>query len=740
MMAYITRKTLSWRQINGSHQRLLGEKCYKLAHYKKKGFPVPPFFAIPNTLVAEIIKNNAVAPGIKGEIREQIGELESETGKKFGGNKNPLTLIVRSGDPRNLHGALLSLMGIGLNDITFNSLLRENPGREKNICRLYLDLIFDFALHVGGLKRSLEYLQLKAADPNLGLVDYKKLIEEAERFICRYSTQHSLPKDVYEQVSGAVIGVAMSWQKTEARVAATSIGIDWKKEMPSVFVQEFMDGSMEDAFVSMTTPPPFGRYVPGTSGRYVMSGTHRKKNTLGYLQEKNPTLYTKVMKYADGLVAEEKAPLNIEGVISGGRLNIFQICQANLSPPFLQKAIEEMEKGNVISGVEADRMTIESVVRNDFKLFKLNPEAKFREIAQALPVMGVSGSPSQMAMCGDLAFTVSEAFLLKDRGKRVIFFSTDPRDENLYKLLHGRGNRIIDGLIATYSIDKLGSHIVDIAMAVGIPVVASLKDYAINPLHEMFPMLQLMPFCGHRLYIGNDNYPLNSGSQIVIEGRSGKILVTKHSEPIVEVRTVVNLSYDVNLGGLVRSMRDCYQPFSYEDILAEHGKLVRRIGNLEENRKVVKDKGKLEQISGELGWLQSKTHVLHIFGYEKGKNKGLSRRDIDLDVAVADGNLGRIPGLENKQIAIERIEGRVMILIASEIEYNGTYYQEGDYARKDAGRIYEAVKGRGVTVRQYIKTAKFSRHTNQRIVYGIELVRSDLEAVVDVLKDYFNEI
>lgn len=736
-MAPALNKLLSWRQITRAHQRQLGEKCYKLGHYKKKGFPIPPFFAIPSTLTAEIIKNQEVSGELRDDILGKVAEIETETEKQFGSDSNPLLLIVRSGDPSNMHGALLSIPAIGLNDVTFNALLEIYPGRRGAVHGLYLDLILDFAQQIGKVtQHNLNCLLERAKENNLAISELQRLIKNAKRLVNYYPFKYSFPQNVSDQLMAAVVAVASSWETVEARVAATSIGIDWKKEMPSVFIQEFIDGSLEDAFISMTTPPLFGRYVPKTSGRYVMSGTLEEKNTIKHLEDHDPELFREVMGHADRLVQAEKDPLNIEGVISGRKLEIFQVCGADLSRPFHAKAVEEMLRRGFISQLEADRKIAESVVTSEVKIFRLNPETEFEVIAQASPIMEANESQGQMAMDGKLAMTIYDAFNLKDQGERVIFLSTDPRDEGLYQLLYGKGERVIDGLIATYGIDKLGSHIVDIAKSVGIPIVASLKGARIEPISpplQMFPMYMFNPILfmipvRYRVFIGDKKF--EGGSHIVIDGSSGRVMVTDHPEPIIEDRTVSRLSYGISPSGLARSMQDLYQTYTYEEVLAEHGRFVGEINNLEGKKGVEK----------EVGWLQTKTHILHAFAYQKGEREGLSRRQIDLDVAVADGNLNRIPGLEDKNLLldVDKKNDEVHLVIGTMVEYEYHMIPMGELEEEDVKKLVSVAKKKGLEVEYLFTQKKLSRHTQWVLSYGLKFKRDALGEVVDFLKEYFN--
>ena len=76
---------------------LLGGKGAVLAEMTNLGVPVPPGFTITTEVCRFFYENKKYPTGLKAEIKTALKNLEKVTGKKFGDNKNPLLVSVRSG-------------------------------------------------------------------------------------------------------------------------------------------------------------------------------------------------------------------------------------------------------------------------------------------------------------------------------------------------------------------------------------------------------------------------------------------------------------------------------------------------------------------------------------------------------------------------------------------------------------------------------------------------------------------
>ena len=82
----------------GKSKLLLGGKGLNLAEMTAIGLPVPPGLTITTECCAAYYTQGQKLPaGLMDEVHSGIKTLEKELGKKFGDDKNPLLVSVRSG-------------------------------------------------------------------------------------------------------------------------------------------------------------------------------------------------------------------------------------------------------------------------------------------------------------------------------------------------------------------------------------------------------------------------------------------------------------------------------------------------------------------------------------------------------------------------------------------------------------------------------------------------------------------
>ncbi len=104
---------------NASMRNLLGGKGANLAEMCNIGIPVPPGF----TMSTEVCKyyyahDNKLPDNFAEEVNASLSKIEKILGKKFGDEKNPLLVSVRSGARSSMPGMMDTILNLGLNDKT----------------------------------------------------------------------------------------------------------------------------------------------------------------------------------------------------------------------------------------------------------------------------------------------------------------------------------------------------------------------------------------------------------------------------------------------------------------------------------------------------------------------------------------------------------------------------------------------------------------------------------------------
>lgn len=590
---------------------------------------------------------------------------------------------------------------MGLNESTLKGLIkRYGPKSEVAALWLYLDLIVDFAIHVRGIAREqISPLLEKMKNKMKTKEELLQLIEEAQNLQKNYNIEFSFPQDPFEQMTRAIEAVALSWMKTCAQCAAIAVGLDPEnpQNFPSVFVQQMKFTSLTDdsAFISILTHPEMDiTYSPATVGRHVMFGLTRNVLAREDLEDRNKPLYEKVYELVMKMLKVEKHPLNVEIAAEKSEPFLIQISQAALSPTAYVEAVNKMVEQGIISETEAVRKREEIQTKQKVTIYKIRSEAKLQLLAAGKP--GALG-----AMLGKIALNPEQALQMKKKKEKVILFSNMPQDENVYFLTLG-GN--LDGLVVNFGAGR-GSHIVSFAEVNSIPVVTSLA----------------MEIFEDKLKIGN--YLLKAGDEIVIDGSSGKIFLPLTSDPIEEDKTIIKLSHGINYVELLRSMRNRYQTYDYEKIIALHAKEVKE---LEKNFPQ-------EQIAG----IQARIHCLHLLAYEKGKLLGKDRIQVDMDVAVADGNLNRIEGLEDLGFLIKENKSKEEIYIITGMEEYYDYWGGRESGITNLSELVSLAQAEGLRVNSYVSNQKLTMHTQYLSTYGIVFPREDFGKVIDFLKEFF---
>ena len=106
--------------LNGSWdavRALLGGKGAGLFDMTRAGVPVPPGFTITTQACNAYTANgNKFPEGMWDQALNALSQVEAKTGKKFGSDKSPLLVSVRSGAKFSMPGMMDTVLNLGMND------------------------------------------------------------------------------------------------------------------------------------------------------------------------------------------------------------------------------------------------------------------------------------------------------------------------------------------------------------------------------------------------------------------------------------------------------------------------------------------------------------------------------------------------------------------------------------------------------------------------------------------------
>ena len=96
-------------------KNILGGKGANLAEMSNLNIPVPPGFTISTEVCNYFIKYNKYPNGLKLQVYNALKKIELEMKQKFGSDRIPLLVSVRSGAKISMPGMMETVLNIGLN-------------------------------------------------------------------------------------------------------------------------------------------------------------------------------------------------------------------------------------------------------------------------------------------------------------------------------------------------------------------------------------------------------------------------------------------------------------------------------------------------------------------------------------------------------------------------------------------------------------------------------------------------
>src|SRR6266849_8146024 len=111
---------------SGDNKSLFGGKGAGLCEMTQAGLPVPPGLIVTTEACNAFYANHKQFPeGMWEQVTEALREIENKVGKKFGDEKNPLLVSVRSGAAFSMPGMMDTVLNLGLNEETVKGLAEQ---------------------------------------------------------------------------------------------------------------------------------------------------------------------------------------------------------------------------------------------------------------------------------------------------------------------------------------------------------------------------------------------------------------------------------------------------------------------------------------------------------------------------------------------------------------------------------------------------------------------------------------
>lgn len=512
---------------------LLGGKGANLAEMVNIGLPVPAGFTITTEVCTYFYDHKKKYPKeLKSQVLKALQKVEKEMGAKFGDLNNPLLVSVRSGARASMPGMMDTILNLGLNDETVESLAKKtnNPRFAYDSYRRFVQMYGDVVL---GLRPEdkhdhdpfeiiLENKKKKAGvekDNELTTEQLKELVEEYKAAI-KKNKGFDFPTDPMEQLWGAVGAVFESWQNERAIVyrKLNNIPAEWGT---AVNVQSMVFGNMgEDSGtgVAFTRDPAsgenkfYGEYLFNAQGEDVVAGV-RTPEPIANLKKEDPKIYKQLDEIRLRLEKHYKEMMDIEFTIQQGKLWMLQ-CRVGKRTGFAAiKIAVDMVRQKLISKEDA-LMRIDPNQLNQL----LRPIFDIKEKQSAIDsgkllAKGLNAGPG--AASGKVAFTAHDAEVMAAKGDKVILVRIETSPEDI------KGMNASDGILTARG--GMTSHAALVARQMGKVCVAGCGTLNIN-------------YKAGEMKVDGTNHLIKEGDYISIDGTTGEVikgeLTTKPSEVI----------------------------------------------------------------------------------------------------------------------------------------------------------------------------------------------------------------
>ena len=500
----------SFKEGNKDMRNLLGGKGANLAEMCSLSLPVPNGFTVTTDVCTKYYQEGeSLSDDVVEEIYEKIGELEQDTGKKFGSTENPLLVSVRSGARTSMPGMMDTILNLGMNDEICDALAKKT-GNLRFAYDSYRRLIQMFSDVVMNLpKESFEgvFDQVKKEknvlnDTELSSDDLLDVINRYKREYLRL-TGEEFPQDARVQLLEAIKAVFRSWNTGRAKTYRRLNDIDdsWGT---AVNVQMMVYGNMGNdsgTGVCFSRNPStgekvlYGEYLINAQGEDVVAGI-RTPQSISTLAAVLPECYKEFERVVGILEEHYKDMQDMEFTIEEGKLYILQTRNGKrTSYAAVNIAVNLVEEGKISKEEALMMVDAKSLDQLLHPVFRNDSLSKARVIAH-----GLAASPG--ASYGMICFSKEEVQQLYENGEKDLILvreETSPEDIE--------GMNIANGILTVRG--GMTSHAAVVARGMGKCCVSGCSDIVID--------------CENQTITTKDGFVLNKGSFISLDGSTGNV-------------------------------------------------------------------------------------------------------------------------------------------------------------------------------------------------------------------------
>ena len=428
-----------FKEGNANMRELLGGKGANLAEMTNLGMPVPQGFTVTTEACTRYYTDGKViGDDIVEQIYAALAETEKVAGKKFGDDKDPFLVSVRSGARASMPGMMDTILNLGLTDVSVVGLanLTNNPHFAYDAYRRFIAMFSDVVMEIpkNEFEAVLDEFKEKKGvkyDRDLSADDLKEVVVRFKEIYKKHMGV-DFPQDPKVQLMEAVKAVFRSWDNPRAIYyrRMNDIPGDWGT---AVNVQSMVFGNMGETSgtgVAFTRNPStgekklYGEYLLNAQGEDVVAGI-RTPEPISHLQEQMPDVYQQFVDIATKLEAHYRDMQDMEYTIERGKLYMLQTRNGKRTAAAALKIAVDLVDEGVLSEEEAvlkvEPKQLDTLLHPNFDAAAVK---KAPVIAKGLPA-----SPG--AATGGIYFTADEAAEHGKNKEKVILVRRETTPEDI---------------------------------------------------------------------------------------------------------------------------------------------------------------------------------------------------------------------------------------------------------------------------------------------------------------------
>ena len=448
-----------FKEGNANMRELLGGKGANLAEMTNLGMPVPQGFTVTTEACTRYYTDGKViGDDIVEQIYAALAETEKVAGKKFGDDKDPFLVSVRSGARASMPGMMDTILNLGLTDVSVVGLanLTNNPHFAYDAYRRFIAMFSDVVMEIpkNEFEAVLDEFKEKKGvkyDRDLSADDLKEVVVRFKEIYKKHMGV-DFPQDPKVQLMEAVKAVFRSWDNPRA------IYYRRMNDIPgdggtAVNVQSMVFGNMGETSgtgVAFPRNPStgdkklYGEYLLNAQGEDVVAGI-RTPEPISHLQEQMPDVYQQFVDIATKLEAHYRDMQDMEYTIERGKLYMLQTRNGKRTAAAALKIAVDLVDEGVLSEEEAvlkvEPKQLDTLLHPNFDAAAVK---KAPVIAKGLPA-----SPG--AATGGIYFTADEAAEHGKNKEKVILVRRETTPEDIEGMDFSQGILTVFGGMTSHA-------------------------------------------------------------------------------------------------------------------------------------------------------------------------------------------------------------------------------------------------------------------------------------------------